>query len=65
MLLYQVSACFYGACGAGDRALLPYNRRRVIRCGCNWSVINALFVEISRAIDKRLWFLKAYLKTIA
>ncbi|MEH2406421.1 MAG: hypothetical protein V7K18_06015 [Nostoc sp.] len=27
--------------------------------------INALFVEISRAIDKRLWFLKAHLRTIA
>ncbi|WP_298908912.1 hypothetical protein [uncultured Nostoc sp.] len=27
--------------------------------------INALFVDISRAIDKRLWFLEAHLKTIA
>ena len=26
--------------------------------------INALFVEISRAIDKQLWFLEAHLKTI-
>ena len=69
-LIAPVLCCFIGLVPVSTVlvAIAPYFHAIAITLfviGAIGQLLMTLFVEISRAIDKRLWFLEAHLKTIA